>query len=157
MATNEFRKMALEIPKSVESSQHESSRFPCHRKDFARHLVSPTKTGAWQSLHQSSSAPLSRRRLGFSSLLAAPGAGKVTRMFIFRPRKRALCARLSTLRLGTSLPIHVGTRTADRARVICAFDFRQSYTAATARFGKTRSRKLAETGPGRCCRFETAE
>jgi hypothetical protein len=91
MTINEFREMALEIPNAIERSHMNHPDFRVAGKVFAS-LGVPDENWAMVS-----SANSSKTRLRFSNRVAARGDGKVRRMFIFLPRKRALCALFSKL------------------------------------------------------------
>src|SRR5256885_16863703 len=91
MTSDDFQKMALEIPAAVERSHMNHPDFRVAGKIFAS-LGVPDENWSMVKLTPEQQQMLSRRRRRSSNPPAVPGVGKVTRMFIFPPRKLALCA-----------------------------------------------------------------
>jgi hypothetical protein len=100
MTVAEFRKIALEIPTAVERS-HMISPISVSRERFCV-TCAPDESWGMVKLTPEQQRAFIKKAPRFSNHVAAPGTGRATRMFILRPRKRALSAQLSMLRQRTS-------------------------------------------------------
>jgi hypothetical protein len=97
MTIDEFRKMALEIPSSVERSHMNHPDFPVAGKIFAS-LGVPDESWGMVKLTREQQRAFIEKAPKISNPPAARGAGRVTRMFILTPRRRPLCASRSVPR-----------------------------------------------------------
>jgi hypothetical protein len=155
MTINEFRRMVLEIPGAMERSHMHHPDFRVVGKIFAS-LGVPDENWGMVKLTPEQQRTFIQKAAKVFKPCRAPGADNVTRMFIFPLGKRALCARLSTLRRGT-LAHRRGRNAKGSTSNFQRPMIRQSQTAATAPCEKTRSRRLAETPRDRFHRFEIGE
>src|SRR5882762_1973561 len=97
MTSDEFRKMALKIPTAVERSHMNHPDFRVAGKIFAS-LGVPDESWGMVKLTREQQRTLIEKAPEVFNPSAVPGVGKVARMFIFPPRRRALCALRSMLR-----------------------------------------------------------
>ena len=102
MTSDEFRKMALEIPTAVERSHMNHPDFRVAGKIFAS-LGVPDESWGMVKLTPEQQRTFDRKGArGFQTLQRCLGSRKVARMFILPPRRRPLCALRSMLRRRTS-------------------------------------------------------
>jgi hypothetical protein len=110
MTSDQFRKMALEIPKTVERTHMNHPDFRVAGKIFASLGVPDENWGMAKLTPKQQRAFVEKAPEVFNPCKGAWGAGKGIRMFILPPARRRLCALHSMRRPPTSLPVSKGKR-----------------------------------------------
>ena len=151
MTSSEFRKMALEIPMSVERSHMNHPDFRVAGKIFASLGAPDANWGMVKLAPDQQRAFIEKAPQFYEAVPRRLGPRRSHRMFILPPQKRALCVLPLKLRQRTSFH----ARTSGRDREDALTNTRGA--CATERFGKTRARMLVETDRVRFHQFEIAK